>query len=131
MSDTLKKIIVGFAALFLIVGAFLIGRGGGGAGIEKSVPFSIQVNPSGSYEIAIAPADVTVTKGAPLTFAVTNVPSGGFDAQIQYTVGGLPPGSYSFSVNPVNAGQASVLTVNTTLLQSNTGYSCTLSAVDK
>lgn len=132
LSKTIKALLLGALIIVLIGGAYVIGRGAGGGGnIEKTVAFSITVNPSGSYEIAINPVDAVITKGDPLTFTITNIPSGGFDAQIQYTVGGLPAGSYSLSVNPVNPGQATILTVDTTLLTSNSVYTCSITGVDK
>jgi hypothetical protein len=131
MTKGWKIFLVSLAILICIGGAFIVGRGSGGGGnIERNVAFSITVNPSGSYEIAINPVDAVVTKGDPLVFTVTSTATGGFDAQINYTVGGLPAGSYTFSVNPVAPGQSTILTVNTNMLTSNSVYSCTLSSVD-
>jgi len=131
MNRTLKTILIIVACLVVVGAAYLIGRGALGGGIEQTVSFSIEVNPSGSFSMAITPSVATVTKGDPLSFSLTNAPTGGFDAQIQYTVGGLPVGSFSFSVNPVNAGQATTLTVDTSRLTSNTAYSCTITGVDR
>ena len=130
MSKNLKTILIIFTIVLLTGIGFLIGRGQAGLP-EKTVPFSITVNPSGNYTITIAPADQICTKGQVLTFAIVAVPSGGFDADVQLTVGGLPAGSFSFSRAVLTAGSyTSTLTVNTTTLDSNSVYSCNLTAKD-
>jgi len=132
MSKTFKAILISLAILICVGGAYIIGRGAGGGGnIERSVAFSITVNPSGSYDIAINPVDAVVTKGDPLTFTVTATPSGGFDANINLTVGGLPSGSYTLTKTTLSPGNwVTTLTVNTNLLTSNSVYCCNLTAVD-
>jgi hypothetical protein len=134
MSKTLKITLWSLLIVLLVGGTgYLVGRGSGGGGnIERIVPFSITVNPSGSYEIAITPVDAVVTKGDPLVFSITATMTGGFDASIGLTVGGLPAGSYTFGTTTLTPAQrTTTLTVNTTLLTSNSVYSCNLSAVDK
>lgn len=132
MSNTFKRILAIICGLVILTGAaFLIGKAAGGGGaIEKTVQFSITVNASGDFDLVVDPTEATCNKGDVLTFNITNTPSGGYDAQIQYVISGLPDGSYSLSVNPVNAGQATVLTVNTSLLISNSTYTCSVVGVD-
>jgi len=131
VTKTLKTILIICAVIVLVGAAYLIGRGASGGDIQQSINFSISVKASGSFTLTINPADVSIVKGDPLSFAITNLPSGGFDAQIEYAVSGLPAGSYSFSVNPVNAGQVTTLTVDSTKLASNTTYVCSLIGVDR
>jgi len=131
VTKTLKTILIICAVIVLVGAAYLIGRGASGGDIQQSINFSISVKASGSFTLTINPADVSIVKGDPLSFTITNLPSGGFDAQIEYAVSGLPAGSYSFSVNPVNAGQVTTLTVDSTKLASNTTYVCSLIGVDR
>lgn len=130
MKTWLKTSLIALAIIALIGAGWLIGRGGGG--IEKSVSFSLTVNASGDFEVTITPADQTCTKGQTVTYDIAVVPSGGFDAPVNLTVSGLPAGSYTLTRNPVEMGAwTSQLTVNTTLLQSNSTYACNITAIDE
>jgi hypothetical protein len=132
MSKTLKNILIVLSIVVLVGAGWLIGRGGGGGGIEKSVPFTLTVNVAGDFEISITPADQSCTKGQSVSYAITAVPSGGFDAPIWLSITGLPDGSYVFTRNPVEPGAwTTTLTINSALLQSNTTYACNLTAVDE
>ncbi len=136
----MKKILGIILIGLLLVGvgfavAKLIGIGGIGQ-IEKSMTLTVIVTATGDYEIDISPknaageAELIIPKGGTGSFLITNVPSGGFDANISSTFTGLPEGSFSFSVNPVAAGQTTVLTIDATNLTSNSNYGCSLRATD-
>jgi hypothetical protein len=133
MSKTLKTILIVLAI------AGLIGAGYGVArllqdtqpsSVQHSYPLTITVLVSGDFECVLSPAVLTLHKGETATVQITNTVTGGFDAKIQYILAGLPEGSYSFSVNPVDPGQATTLTINGALLQSNATYACQLTAGD-
>jgi hypothetical protein len=98
--------------------------------VQHDYPLTITVLVSGDFACVLTPSEVTVHKGELATVEITNTVSGGFDAKIMYLVSGLPDGSYSFSVNPVDPGQATTLTIDSSLLASNTVYVCTLTAGD-
>ena len=100
------------------------------AGIEKDYTFAINVLVAGDFVCTLTPAELTLKKGETGTIQITNVVSGGFDAKIQYECAGLPAGVVSFSVNPVNPGEPTTMTINTAALASNTTYVCTLTAKD-
>jgi hypothetical protein len=128
----MKKLWIWILAAVLLVG---LGAGLGrilkpSAGIEKDYTFTINVLVTGDFTCTLTPAELTLKKGETGTVQVTNVVSGGFDAKIQYEVTGLPTGAVSFSVNPVDPGQATTMTINTAALTSNTAYVCTLTARD-
>lgn len=134
MNKTLKGVLLGLAiAAVLTVGVLAALGIIGGQSIERNVQFTINVNPSGAFELAIVPTDVTVTRGDPLSFVLTATPSDGFDAAIALTVGGLPAGSWTLdqSVLPGPADYTATLTVNTTMLQSNHSYVCSITGVDQ
>jgi hypothetical protein len=131
MSKTLKII-------FIILGiSILIGTGYGLAhllaprpSVEKKYQFTVNVEVSGTFDCTLTPAALTLKKGEVGTITITNTASGGFDAKVQYQVAGLPASAVSFSVNPVDPGQTTVLTINTAGLASNTMYVCKLQAKD-
>jgi len=130
MNKTFKTILTVLAVVIVIGVAFLVGRGQAGLP-EKTVPFSLTVNASGNYTITITPADQVCSKGQVVTYTIAAVPTGGFDADIQLTVGGLPAGSFTFSRVVLTPGNyTSTLTVNTTTLDANSVYSCNLTAKD-
>jgi hypothetical protein len=130
--------------LCILVGIVCIGIGFGIAKIlqtsdplEKELTFTVSVRVPGDYTIDMTPKDPTtgdieilVAKGQLAVFTITNKVSGGFDVQIEYSVTGLPTGSYTFSKNPVLPNESCTLTVNTTGFVSNQSYVCTLSAWD-
>ncbi|MBE3124475.1 MAG: hypothetical protein IMZ57_02320 [Acidobacteria bacterium] len=134
MSKTLKIILI------VLAGLVLVGVGYGVARLlqdnpqEQEVTFTVMVSAPGAFAIDMSPKnaagdpEVSVARGTPAVFQITNVPTGGYDAKIEYSIGGLPAGSYSFSVNPVTPGQATTLTIQTSALVSNTAYVCTLTA---
>lgn len=138
MKQTIKIVLAILGVLALIVVGFIIGRGLGqdDQGITKELSFTVVVMVPGDFEIDMEPKneygdiEVAVKKGEPAIFTITNTTSGGFDVKIEYVVGGLPEGSYSFSINPVNPDEATTLTVDTSFLMSNTAYVCSLTAYD-
>jgi hypothetical protein len=132
MSKTLKGILIALAVVVLIGAGWLIGRGSGGGTIEHVVPFSLSVNAAGDFAVTITPADQECIKGAVVTYAIAVIPSGGFDAPVHFTVAGLPAGSYSLASETAGPGAwTTTLTVNTATLQTNSTYSCNLTAVDE
>lgn len=132
MKTWLKATLIALAIVVLVGAGWLIGRGSGGGAIEKSVQFSLTVNAAGDFEVTITPADQECTKGTVVTYDIAVVPSGGFDAPVHFTIAGLPDGSYSLANETVGPTTwTTMLTVNTALLQSNTTYSCSLTAVDE
>ena len=139
MNQTLKTILAIIGIIALVAVGYIVGRGllqDDYQGIVKEMTFSVVVLVPGDFEIDMEPknefgeVEVAVTKGTPAVFTITNTTSGGFDVKIQYDIAGLPEGSYAFSVNPVNPGEATTLTVDTSFLTSNTAYVCTLTASD-
>lgn len=134
MSKTLKIILI------VLAGLVLIGVGFGVALLlqddpqEQEVSFTVMVRAPGAFAIDMNPKntagepEVSVARGTPAVFQITNAPSGGYDAKIEYSIAGLPTGSFSFSVNPVIPGQATTLTIQTSALVSNTTYVCMLTA---
>jgi hypothetical protein len=123
--------------IWILCAVLLIGIGFGlarilkpSAGIEKDYAFTINVLVAGDFVCTLTPAELTLKKGETGTIQITNVVSGGFDAKIQYEAEGLPAGVVSFSVNPVNPGEATTMTINAAGLVSNTTYVCTLTAKD-
>ena len=132
MKTWLKATLIALAIVVLVGAGWLIGRGSGGGAIEKSVQFSLTVNASGDFELAIAPADQECIKGESVVYTITITPSGGFDAPVHLTVAGLPDGSYTLANDTVGPTTwTTTLTVNSAQLQSNTTYSCGLTAVDE
>lgn len=132
MKNWLKISLIMLAAVVLIGGGWLIGRGSGGGSIEHSVQFSLTVNAAGDFELAITPADQECVKGASVIYTITVTPTGGFDAPVHFTVGGLPDGSYTLANATVGpASWTTTLTVNSALLQTNSTYTCSLTAVDE
>jgi len=133
MSKTLKTILIVFGALALIAIGFGIAemlQDTQPSSVQHSYPLTITVLVSGDFACVLSPAELTLHKGEIGTVQITNTVSGGFDAKIMYVLSGLLEGSYSFSVNPVDPGQATTLTINSALLQSNTAYACQLTAGD-
>lgn len=139
MNQTLKTILAIIGIIALVVVGYVVGRGllqDDYQGIVKELTFSVVVLVPGDFEIDMGPknefgeVEVAVKKGEPAVFTITNTVSGGFDVKIQYDISGLPDGSYSFSANPVNPGEATTLTVDTSLLTSNSAYVCSLTASD-
>lgn len=134
MSKTLKIILIVLAGLALIGVGYGIAQLFQDDSLERDVTFAVVVKIPGEFAIDMNPknaageSEVAVTKGMPAVFQITNTPSGGYDVKIEYTVAGLPEGSYSFSVNPVLPGQATTLTIQTSGLASNTVYVCSLAA---
>jgi hypothetical protein len=138
----MKKIIgIILIGLFLVGVGFAIAKiiGGVGGQIEKELTFSVIVTAIGDYTLAMTPVngvgepELTIPKGQTGTFTITLVPSGGFDADVQLTIAGLPDGSYSFAVNPIPfnaAGMTTTLTINSAPLESNRVYVCNLTASD-
>lgn len=132
MSKTLKIVLLSLLIVGLVGFAYIAGRGSGGGLIQRTVPFSITVNAAGAYEITITPADAVVTKGDPLVFTITAIPSGGFDAQIGLTISGLPATSFALGNATLAPGAWTTnLTVNTNLLNANSVYTCNVNAEDK
>ena len=99
--------------------------------IEKEYPLTITVLVAGDFEVTLAPNEVSLVKGQTGTVTVSNVVSGGFDVPIYYDLSGLPTGSYSFAKNPVSPNEATVLTIDSNFLTSNTVYACTFLATDQ
>jgi len=133
MSKTLKTILIVLAVVVLIGAGFGIARllqDTQPSSVQHSYPLAITVLVSGDFACVLSPAELTLHKGEVGTVQITNTVSGGFDAKIMYVLAGLPEGSYSFSVNPADPGQATTLTINSALLQSNTAYVCSLTAGD-
>lgn len=115
----------------LVVGLVVYIAAGGGLPIEKSVQFTIHVGVSGNFEIAIDPTEVSCTKGQVLTFNIVATPTGGFDADIQLGISGLPEGSYTLGASVLTpTSLTTTLTVNTGLLESNASYVCNVNAHD-
>lgn len=114
--------------IILVLGTFLIAKIFTGPSIEHQYAFSIQVQVPGDFACVLSPNELILKKGEVGTITITNTASGGFDANIQFKISGLPDGSYSFSVNPVAVGQTTVLTIQSSLLASETGYACQLIA---
>lgn len=119
------------SVLAVFLGGFLLAKTiGVGGQIEKELTLTINVSAAGDFVIVATPDELNLKKGESGTITITNTVSGGFDARINYTLTGLPAGSFSFSVNPVNGGQSTILTINSANLASNTAYVCNLSAND-
>lgn len=132
MSKTLKTIFIVLACFVLLAAGYGIARliQDIPSSVQHSYPLTVTVLVSGDFECVLTPAELVLHKGEVGTVEITNTASGGFDAKIIYVLSGLPEGSYSFSVNPVDPGQATTLTINSDLLQSNTAYVCQLTAGD-
>jgi hypothetical protein len=103
----------------------------------KEITLSILVVPAGDFTIDVSPknpttgdAELVLVRGSSGQFTITTAAIDGFDAQIQFTLDGLPPGSFSFSANPVTPGASTTLTINSANLQSNVIYVTTLTADD-
>jgi hypothetical protein len=132
MKTWLKATLIALAIVVLVGAGWLIGRGGGGGGIEHSVPFSLTVTAAGDFAVTITPEDQECVKGAVVTYDIAVVPSGGFDAPVHFTIAGLPDGSYTLANDTVGpTAWTTTLTVNSALLQSNSTYTCSLTAVDE
>jgi hypothetical protein len=132
MSKTLKGVLVALAILFVAGIAFLVGRGQTGGTITDTIQFSINVSPSGAFTLAVDPPEANIKKGDPLSFAITAIPTDGFDAGVGLTLAGLPEGSWMLGSDILTGpGYTTTLTVDTTKLVSNTGYSCSLTGVDR
>jgi len=95
---------------------------------EKLYNFSITVYPPGDFECVLTPTEVFAVKGELATITITNTVSGGFDCQIWYEVSGGTKDACTFSKNPVNPGETTVLTIDTSKLLSNTTYTGTIIA---
>lgn len=132
MKNWLKISLVILAIVVLVGAGWLIGNKGGGGDLEHSVPFSLTVTAAGDFAVTITPPDQECIKGSVVTYDIEVAPSGGFDAPVHFTIAGLPAGSYSLASETVGpTGWTTTLTVNSALLQSNTTYSCSLTAVDE
>ena len=132
MTKTLKTVLIILAAVILLLAGYGIARllQDVPSSVQHSYPLTVTVLVSGDFACVLSPAELTLHKGEVGTVEITNTVSGGFDAKIIYVLNGLPEGSYSFSVNPVDPGQATTLTINSALLASNTAYVCSLTAGD-
>lgn len=133
MTKTLKTILIALAVLVLIGAGYGLARliqDTQASSVQHTYPLTVTVLVSGDFACVLTPAELTLHKGETATVEITNTASGGFDAKIQYILSGLPEGSYSFSVNPVDPGQATTLTINSAALQSNTAYAATITAGD-
>lgn len=133
MSKTLKTILIVLAVVGLIGAGYGIARllqDTQTSSVQHTYPLTVTVLVSGDFACVLTPAEITLRRGETATVEITNTVTGGFDAKIQYILSGLPEGSYSFSVNPVDPGQSTTLTINGALLQSNTAYVCALTAGD-
>ncbi len=95
---------------------------------EHQYNFSVTVYPPGDFECVLTPIEVFMTKGEAATITITNTVSGGFDCQIWYEVSGGTKEACSFSKNPVNPGETTVLTIDSSKLLSNTTYTGTIIA---
>lgn len=132
MKTWLKATLIALAVVVLIGAGWLIGRGSGGGDLEHSVQFSLTVNAAGDFELAITPADQECIKGASVIYTITVTPTGGFDAPVNFTIAGLPDGSYTLANSTVGPTTwTTTLTIDSAMLQSNTTYSCSLTAVDE
>lgn len=135
------KIIVGiFAAILLVTIGFIIASliQGGDLPREKTLTFSILVRTPGDFEIDMEPKnpetgdiEVHIIKGEPAVFTITLSSNGGWDSPVALEVAGLPEGvEFALSGNPIIPDRAVTLTVQTMLLQSNTAYVCSLTAIE-
>ncbi len=95
---------------------------------EHLYNFSVTVWAPGDFACILSATELEGVKGEKLNLTITNSVSGGYDCQIFYAVNGLPADAVSFSVNPVKPNEASVLTIDTSKLDSQTTYTCTLIA---
>lgn len=133
MSKTLKAILF-ILAVFVVVGAaYLVGRGSGGGAIEHTAQFSLTVNVSGDFGIVISPTDQECSRGDIVTYGIEIVPSGGFDAPVTLTIGGLPDGCWNLGSIILQPGAyTTTLTIDTghASIQSNTTYIGSISAHD-
>lgn len=129
-----------FAALcILLVGAgILIGRGAQGQAEPQEVTFTLLIKAPGSFTLDMTPKntatgepEIDAVRGTNAIFTITSTAVDGYDAQIEYTVAGLPEGTYTFSQNPAPVGTPVTLTINTSSLASNTAYVCTLTGSPK
>ena len=133
MSKTLKIILIVMAVVALIGAGYGIAKllqDTTPSSVQHTYPLTITVRVSGDFSCVVSPESLTMNKGETATVKITNTATGGFDAKILYVLAGLPDGSYLFSVNPVDPGQETTLTINGALLQSNTVYACSLTAGD-
>ena len=83
---------------------------------NRSVTASFtQTSGSGAdFTISASPSPQTVSPPGGAQYTIQTHPSGGFSGSISLQLGSLPSGSTaSFSANPVQAGQSSVLTLTT------------------
>jgi hypothetical protein len=128
----MKKLWIWILCAVLLIGlGFALARIiGGKSSIEHQYQFTVTVNVTGDFAVTLTPATLTLNKGETGTITLTNTVSGGFDALIVYEVSGLPAGSFTFSKNPVGAGETATLTINSALMASNTVYVCQLIAKD-
>jgi len=132
MNKTLKGILIALAIIFVAAAAYVVGRGQAGGQITSVVEFSINVDPSGSFTMTVDRPSASIKRGDPLSFILTAVPTGGFDAAVGLTVGGLPVGSFTLGTDIlVPPAYSTKLTIDTTKLVSNTGYSVSVTGVDR
>jgi len=132
MNKTLKGILIALAIIFVAAAAYVVGRGQAGGQITSVVELSINVDPSGSFTLTADRPSATVKRGDPLSFTITAVPTGGFDAAVGLTVGGLPTGSFTLGAAVlVPSAYSTKLTIDTTKLVSNTGYGVSVTGVDR
>ena len=69
---------------------------------------------SGDFSVSVAPASVTVTRGANAVYSVTVTPGSGFTGSVVLSVNGLPRrASASFNPVSVSGARTSTLTVST------------------
>lgn len=131
MTKTLKTILIALGVVVLLGIGYIIGQlPTVPSSVQHTYPLTINVTVAGDFVCVVTPDTLNLKKGEIKSIQITNTVSGGFDAKIMYVVSGLPAGSYSFSVNPVNPGQATTLTINSATLASNTVYVCSIVAGD-
>ena len=124
-----KKVWMAILGILLIIsGGVLIYVFSQSGAQEKYYNFSITVKPAGDFSCVLTPTDFVMVKGEKATITITNTVSGGFDCQIFYSVSGGTKDACTFSKNPVNPGESTILTIDSSKLQSNTTYTGTLIA---
>jgi hypothetical protein len=93
--------------------------------ISHSSSVTLVVNSAGDYTLSASPASQTVTAGTGTSYAVSVVPSGGFNGAVSFSVSGLPTGATgSFSPNP--SATSSTLSVSTTTAVAAGSYTLTI-----
>jgi hypothetical protein len=84
---------------------------------------------SGDFSVSVAPASVTVTRGASGVYSVTVTPGSGFTGSVGLSVSGLPRrAGASFNPASVNGSGASTLTVSTNRKSPTGTFTLTITA---